>query len=158
MKCRAMQALHLLVLEPIAETTADRNSYGFRSQRSTADAATQCYGVLSRKVNAEWVLEGVQGCFDNISHDWMIAILANHSDGSKIGISKYKERVDECFNVMNSPPMVEATIHISVCHGHVNYNISRSRLLLTLMTPHGMSTSNPNSVKACWSPQRGEPS
>ncbi|WP_269091419.1 reverse transcriptase domain-containing protein [Acinetobacter sp. ME22] len=116
-----MQALHLLALEPIAETTADRNSYGFRSQCSIADAAAQCFGVLSRKVNAEWVLEGdIQGCFDNISHDWMIAILTKHSDGSKIGISKYKERVDECFNVMNSPPMVEATIHIRVCHGYVN--------------------------------------
>jgi RNA-directed DNA polymerase len=30
MKCRAMQALHLLALEPIAETTSDLNSYGFR--------------------------------------------------------------------------------------------------------------------------------
>ncbi|WP_235942460.1 reverse transcriptase domain-containing protein, partial [Acinetobacter terrae] len=74
MKCRAMQALHLLALEPIAETTADPNSYGLRPQRSTADAAAQCFGVLSRKANAEWVLEGdIEGCFDNISHDWMIA-------------------------------------------------------------------------------------
>ena len=38
MKCRAMQALHLLALEPIAETTADLNSYGFRPERSTTDA------------------------------------------------------------------------------------------------------------------------
>ena len=30
MKCRGMQALHLLSLEPIAETLADKNSYGFR--------------------------------------------------------------------------------------------------------------------------------
>jgi len=36
MKCRAMQALHLLALEPVAETTADLNSYGFRPERSTA--------------------------------------------------------------------------------------------------------------------------
>jgi len=57
MKCRAMQALHLLALEPIAETTADPNSYGFKPERSTADAAAQCFGVLSRKANAEWVLE-----------------------------------------------------------------------------------------------------
>lgn len=69
-----MQALHLLALEPIAETTADPNSYGFRPERSTADAAAQCFGVLSRKANPEWVLEGdIQGCFDNISHDWLIA-------------------------------------------------------------------------------------
>ena len=37
-KDRAMQALYLLALEPIAETTADPNSYGFRVSRSTADA------------------------------------------------------------------------------------------------------------------------
>ena len=30
MKDRAMQALHLLPLEPVAETTGDPNSYGFR--------------------------------------------------------------------------------------------------------------------------------
>ena len=30
MKCRAMQALYLLALDPVAETTADPNSYGFR--------------------------------------------------------------------------------------------------------------------------------
>jgi RNA-directed DNA polymerase len=38
---RAMQALHLLGLEPIAETTGDLNSYGFRKARSTADAIDQ---------------------------------------------------------------------------------------------------------------------
>ena len=74
MKCRAMQALHLLALEPIAETTADLNSYGFRPERSTADAGEQCFKSLAQKVSAEWVLEAdIQGCFDNISHDWMIA-------------------------------------------------------------------------------------
>ena len=35
---RAMQALHALALKPIAETVADRNSYGFREGRSRADA------------------------------------------------------------------------------------------------------------------------
>ena len=32
MQDRAMQALYLLALDPIAETTADPNSYGFRTQ------------------------------------------------------------------------------------------------------------------------------
>src|SRR6202051_1343469 len=57
MKCRAMQALHLLALEPIAETTADLNSYGFRPERSTADAGAQCFNVLAKKASAEWVLD-----------------------------------------------------------------------------------------------------
>lgn len=47
MRDRAMQALYLLGLEPIAETTGDRNSYGFRPGRSTADAIEQCFIVLS---------------------------------------------------------------------------------------------------------------
>ncbi len=74
MKCRAMQALHLLALEPIAETTSDLNSYGFRPERSTADAGQQCFNSLAKKTSAQWVLEAdIQGCFDNISHDWMLA-------------------------------------------------------------------------------------
>lgn len=76
MKCRAMQALYLLALEPIAETTADPNSYGFRPERSTADACAQAFKVLAKKANAQWVLEAdIQSCFDQISHDWMIANL-----------------------------------------------------------------------------------
>jgi RNA-directed DNA polymerase len=72
MKDRAMQALHLLALEPIAETTADQRSYGFRSSRSTADAIGQCFIKLSRKDSPTWVLEGdIRGCFDNINHEWM---------------------------------------------------------------------------------------
>jgi RNA-directed DNA polymerase len=73
MKDRAMQALYLLALEGIAETTADPNSYGFRPERSTADAITQCFIVLSRKCSPQWVLEGdIKGCFDHISHEWML--------------------------------------------------------------------------------------
>jgi RNA-directed DNA polymerase len=73
MKDRAMHAVHLLALEPIAETTADKNSYGFRTGRSTADAIGQCFLMLSRKDSATWVLEGdIRGCFDNISHEWML--------------------------------------------------------------------------------------
>ena len=73
-KDRAMQALYLLALEPIAETTGDPNSYGFRRARSTADAIQQCFVCLSHTDDsAEWVLEGdIKGCFDYISHDWML--------------------------------------------------------------------------------------
>ncbi|ACO77575.1 RNA-directed DNA polymerase [Azotobacter vinelandii CA] len=71
---RAMQALYLLALEPVSETTADRNSYGFRPHRSTADAIEQLFVNLGRKHSAQWVMEGdIKGCFDNISHDWLIA-------------------------------------------------------------------------------------
>lgn len=70
---RAMQALHLLALEPIAETTADPNSYGFRPMRASRDAIGHCYTALSNSHRAPWVLDAdISGCFDNISHDWML--------------------------------------------------------------------------------------
>jgi len=74
MRCRAMQALHLLALEPVAETTADPNSYGFRPERSTADAGAQCFNALARKNSPQWVIEAdIKACYDEISHEWMIA-------------------------------------------------------------------------------------
>ncbi len=74
MKCRAMQALYLLALDPVAETTADPHSYGFRPQRSTADAIEQCFNALSKSYAPQWILEGdIKGCFDAISHDWLLA-------------------------------------------------------------------------------------
>jgi RNA-directed DNA polymerase len=74
MKCRAMQALYLLGLDPVAETLADRNSYGFRTGRSTADAMEKIFLQLSRKHSPSWILEGdIRGCFDRISHNWLLA-------------------------------------------------------------------------------------
>lgn len=74
MKCRAMQALHLLGLEPIAEILADPNSYGFRPKRSTADAIGQSFIMFARKCSVQWVLEGdIKSCFDKINHDWLLA-------------------------------------------------------------------------------------
>ncbi|WP_258176776.1 group II intron reverse transcriptase/maturase [Marinilabilia salmonicolor] len=73
MKDRAFQALHLLALEPISETLADKGSYGFRLFRSCHDALERCFIHLSRTDSATWILEGdIKGCFDNISHQWLI--------------------------------------------------------------------------------------
>ena len=73
MKDRAQQALYLLALDPVVETTADKNSYGFRQQRSCADAIEQCFKAL-RSANTQWILEGdIKSCFDKISHDWLLA-------------------------------------------------------------------------------------
>ncbi|PZQ24534.1 MAG: group II intron reverse transcriptase/maturase [Stenotrophomonas acidaminiphila] len=70
---RAMQALHLLALEPVSESTSDPNSYGFRINRSTHDAMSQLFVSLSHNVSAEWVLEAdIKGCFDHINHDWLL--------------------------------------------------------------------------------------
>jgi RNA-directed DNA polymerase len=73
MKDRAQQALYLLALVPVVETTADKNSYGLRQQRSCADAIKQCFLAL-RSANTQWILEGdIKSCFDKISHDWLLA-------------------------------------------------------------------------------------
>jgi RNA-directed DNA polymerase len=68
-----MQALYALALDPIAETEADPNSYGFRRERSPVDAIEQCFGVLARQTSAQWVLEGdIQACFDALGHEWLL--------------------------------------------------------------------------------------
>ncbi|KAF5416113.1 MAG: hypothetical protein C5S49_05100 [Candidatus Methanogaster sp.] len=70
---RAMQALHALALQPIAETTADPRSFGFRKNRSAHDACQYAFTCLSMKSSAQWVLEGdIKGCFDNINHEWLL--------------------------------------------------------------------------------------
>jgi RNA-directed DNA polymerase len=69
-----MQVLHLLAVDPIGECNADPNSYGFRSERCTADAIQQCHTVLSNRAGAHWVLEAdIKACYDRISHEWLLA-------------------------------------------------------------------------------------
>ena len=72
-KDRAMQALYLLTLEPIAETTADANSYGFRYFRACRDAMAQCFCSLAKSHSPKWVLEAdITACFDGIDHNWLL--------------------------------------------------------------------------------------
>lgn len=70
---RGMQALYKLALGPVAETTADPNSYGFREGRSCADAVAAGFNALSKPNSATWIYEGdITGCFDNICHQWSL--------------------------------------------------------------------------------------
>jgi RNA-directed DNA polymerase len=70
---RAMQALYLLALAPIAEALSDSHSYGFREGRCCADALEQIHKLLSNKNGACWILEGdIKACFDRISHEWLL--------------------------------------------------------------------------------------
>ena len=70
---RAMQALYKFALEPVAETLADPNSYGFRQYRRCADAIAQCFITLAKSYSPVWVLEAdIKACFDEISHPWML--------------------------------------------------------------------------------------
>jgi RNA-directed DNA polymerase len=75
---RAMQALDLLGLDPIAETLADGHSYGFRPERCCTDALDQCHKILRGphgrgSHGPDWILEGdIKSCFDRISHGWLL--------------------------------------------------------------------------------------
>ena len=69
---RAMQALYNLGLQPIAETLADRRSFGFRLYRSAKDAIQYAFICLHTKNSSKWILEGdIKGCFDEICHEWL---------------------------------------------------------------------------------------
>ncbi|MEZ5505326.1 MAG: hypothetical protein R3F38_04820 [Gammaproteobacteria bacterium] len=57
---RSVKALLACVGASIGDIN-DRNSYGFRPMRSTADAIEQCFVNLSRKNSAQWVLKEYQG-------------------------------------------------------------------------------------------------
>ncbi len=73
MKDRAMQALYQLALDPISELHADPHSYGFRKQRSTADAIARCGEIFASREGPHWVLEAdIEACFDSISHAWLM--------------------------------------------------------------------------------------
>ncbi len=86
MKCRAMQALYLLALHPVAETTADPHSYGFRPGRSTADAMEHCFTIVARHISPQWILEGdIKSCFDHISHAWLLT----HTPREKAMLKKW---------------------------------------------------------------------
>jgi len=83
---RARQAVYLQTLQPIAETTADPNSYGFRPKRRCADAIDQCFKVLRQHTSATWILEGdIEGFFDHIAFAW----LEKHIPMNKRVLSKW---------------------------------------------------------------------
>jgi RNA-directed DNA polymerase len=70
---RAMQALSLLALDPVAETTAAPHSYGFRTARSPADALDQGYRILHQPHAPAWIFAGdITACLDRISHAWLV--------------------------------------------------------------------------------------
>ncbi len=83
---RAMQALYKFALEPVAETLADPNSYGFRLYRRCADAIAQCFNTLAKSYSPVWILEAdIKACFDEISHPWML----NHIPMDKEVLEKW---------------------------------------------------------------------
>lgn len=70
---KAMQALYAYSLEPVAESLADRKSFGFRKGRSTSDAHFYVMRMFSGPEAPGWaVCVDVKSCYDYISHSWLL--------------------------------------------------------------------------------------
>lgn len=70
---RTIQALYAMALDPVAEATADKTSFGFRKKRGPMDAAQHIFIYSFPYKGPQWILEGdIKGCFDNINHQWLM--------------------------------------------------------------------------------------
>ena len=70
---RAMQALYLLGLDPIAETLADGHSYGFRLDRCFRRRSRSMSQDPEESHRSEMDFGGdIKACFDRISHHWLL--------------------------------------------------------------------------------------
>lgn len=70
---RAVQALLLQALEPVAETQADPRSYGFRKGRSVHDIAEYVRLLCASMYGKRYVLEiHIRKFFDTIDHNWLL--------------------------------------------------------------------------------------
>ena len=79
---KLLQEAVRMILEAIYEPTFDNRSHGFRPKRSCHTALQQ---ISSDFTSVIWFIEGdIKGCFDNIDHETLIAIL-----GRKIKDSKF---------------------------------------------------------------------
>lgn len=75
-KDRVMQAIVKMALEPEWESRFEANSYGFRPGRSCHDAIEAIHTTISKPGGSAWVLDAdIAGCFDNISHEALLARL-----------------------------------------------------------------------------------
>ncbi len=73
---RAIQAMVKNALEPEWEATFERSSYGFRPGRSPHDAIASIYNLARPNKRKKWVVDAdIRGCFDNISHDFLLELL-----------------------------------------------------------------------------------
>lgn len=69
---RVLQFVVLTALEPEWESYFEQGSYGFGPARSCHDAMARLYRTISKK-RRRWVLDAdIKGCFDNISHKWLL--------------------------------------------------------------------------------------
>jgi RNA-directed DNA polymerase len=70
-KDRAVQGIFKTAIEPVFEAKFEAGSYGFRPAHNAQDAIAQIFVNLNRV--EKWVLDAdIKGCFDNISHEFLL--------------------------------------------------------------------------------------
>lgn len=69
---RVFQAIVVVALEPEWEVVFEPSSYGFRPGKSYQDAMHRIHMLLSKK-DRLWIVEAdIKGCYDNISHQYIM--------------------------------------------------------------------------------------
>lgn len=75
---RSIQAMVKNALEPSWEARFEGSSYGFRPGRSTHDTVAKIYLLARPNKRKKWVVDAdIQGAFDNINHDHLLATIGN---------------------------------------------------------------------------------
>jgi len=79
---RIIQAIVRNALEPQWEFKAEVGSYGFRPGRSPWDAIEKIHKTLTTTNQSlgskAWIIDAdIKGCFDNISHDYLLNKISN---------------------------------------------------------------------------------
>jgi RNA-directed DNA polymerase len=73
---RCLQARVKNALEPFWEARFEETSYGFRPGRGCHDAIAKIYLLANSKGRKRWVVDAdIQGCFDQVSHDHILAAI-----------------------------------------------------------------------------------
>lgn len=70
---KAMHTLYSYALDPVAESIADRKSFGFRKGRSPFDAHAYIMRAFSGPDAPQWALSAdVAECYDALAHGWLL--------------------------------------------------------------------------------------
>lgn len=73
---RALQAVVKNMMEPEWEARFEATNYGFRPGRSVHDARERIFAIANGRTRKTWVVDAdIKGCFDHISHDYLLSIL-----------------------------------------------------------------------------------
>jgi RNA-directed DNA polymerase len=87
-KDRVVQGIVKTSCEPIFEAKFESGSYGFRPAHSAHDAIEHIFKALNK--SEKWILDAdIKGCFDNISHDFVLSQLDSVNESERNMIKQW---------------------------------------------------------------------